>query len=105
MRHNTRQNPVQLCKWKFLIQEYELVKQKRHPTFLADTDFIRPTGRPSSSITTGSARAEPSTPWCLSHAARSGKVGGSTGILSNNSGGWASTGMRFARSWLRSSST
>ena len=80
MRHNTHdiftlyRNYVR--KWKFLIQEYELVKQKRHPTFRSPsaTDFIRPTGRPSSSITVGSARAEPSTHWCLSHAARSGKV-------------------------------
>ena len=42
------------------------------------TDFI---SRPSSSITTGSARAEPSTHWCLSHVARSGKVGGVYGYI------------------------
>ena len=114
MRHNTHDKTLYrnyVRKWKFLIQEYELVKQNGIPSSglsPISTDFIRPTGRPSSSITTGSARAEPSTHWCLSHAARSGKVGGSTGILSNkccSSGGWASTGMRFARSWLRSSST
>ena len=37
-------------KWKFLIQEYELVKQKRHPTFRFVADFyrfLRPTDRPS----------------------------------------------------------
>ena len=69
MRHNTHDKTLYrnyVRKWKFLIQEYELV----YPTFRFVADFyrfIRPTGRPSSSITTGSARAEPSTPWCLSH--------------------------------------
>ncbi|MCY4613026.1 MAG: hypothetical protein OXB94_05320, partial [Nitrospira sp.] len=28
-------------KWKFLIQEYELVKQKRHPKFRFVADFYR----------------------------------------------------------------
>ena len=99
-------------KWKFLIQEYELVKQKRHPKFRFVSDFDRPdqtTGRPSSSITTGSARAE--------FRARTGASATRPEVESRRvygyneqqvlpaSGGWASTGMRFARSWLRSSST
>ena len=109
MRHNTHDKTLYrnyVRKWKFLIQEYELVKQKRHPSsalWPTFTGFIRPTGRPSSSITTGSARAEPSTPLVPQPAARSGKVGGSTGILSSkcsSSGGWASIVMRFASSWL-----
>ena len=79
MRHNTRQNPVsQLCpQVEILIQESELVKQKRFIPRSGlspiSTDFIRPTGRPSK-YSTGSARAEPSTPWS-SPRARSGKVG------------------------------
>ena len=44
MRHNTQdktlyRNYVQ--KWKFLIREYELVKQKRHPKFRFAADFYR----------------------------------------------------------------
>ena len=44
MRQNTEdktlyRNDVQ--KWKFLIQEYERVKQKRHPKFRFVTDFYR----------------------------------------------------------------
>ena len=53
MRHNTHDKTLYrnyVRKWKFLIQEYELVKQKRHPTFRFVADFygfIRPTDRPS----------------------------------------------------------
>ena len=36
MRHNTHDKTLYrnyVRKWKFLIQEYELVKQKHHPKF------------------------------------------------------------------------
>ena len=52
-------------KWKFLIQELRVWSTRNGIPSSGlspiSTDFIRPTGRPSSSITTGSARAEPST--------------------------------------------
>ena len=44
MRHNTHDKTLYrnyVRKWKFLIQEYELVKQKRHPTFRFVADFYR----------------------------------------------------------------
>ena len=53
MRHNTHDKTLYrnyVRKWKFLIQEYELVKQKRHPRsalWPISTGFIRPTDRPS----------------------------------------------------------
>ena len=43
MRHNTHDKTLYrnyVRKWKFLIQEYELVKQKRHPTFRFVADFL-----------------------------------------------------------------
>ena len=81
MRHNTHDKTLYrnyVRKWKFLI-EYDWSNRNGIPRSglsPISTDFIRPTGRPSSSITTGSARAEPSTHWCLSHAARSRRVYG-----------------------------
>ena len=44
MRHKTQDKTLYrnyVRKWKFLIQEYELVKQKRHPTFRFVADFYR----------------------------------------------------------------
>ena len=44
MRHHTHDKTLYrnyVRKWKFLIQEYELVKQKRHPTFRFAADFYR----------------------------------------------------------------
>ena len=44
MRHNTHDKTLYrnyVRKWKFLIQEYELVKQKRHPKFRFVADFYR----------------------------------------------------------------
>lgn len=44
MRHNTQDKTLYrnyVRKWKFLIQEYELVKQKRHPKFRFAADFYR----------------------------------------------------------------
>ncbi len=44
MRKNTEDKTLSrnyVSKWKFLIQEYELVKQKRHPTFRFAADFYR----------------------------------------------------------------
>ena len=44
MRHNTHDKTLYrnyVRKWKFLIQEYELVTQKRHPTFRCVADFYR----------------------------------------------------------------
>ena len=44
MRHNTDDKTLYrnyVRKWKFLIQEYELVKLKRHPTFRFVADFYR----------------------------------------------------------------
>ncbi|MCY3956489.1 MAG: hypothetical protein OXF47_10935, partial [Nitrospira sp.] len=44
MRHNTQDKTLYrnyVSKWKFLIQEYELVKQKRHPKFRFAADFYR----------------------------------------------------------------
>ena len=48
MRHNTHDKTLYLNyvrKWKFLIQEYELVKQKRHPKFRFVSDFGMSTSR------------------------------------------------------------
>ena len=44
MRHNTHDKTLYrnyVRKWKFLIQEYELVKQKHHPKFRFVADFYR----------------------------------------------------------------
>ena len=44
MRKNTEDQTLYrnyVRKWKFLIREYELVKQKRHPTFRFVADFYR----------------------------------------------------------------
>ena len=44
MRHNTHDKTLyrnDVRKWTFLIQEYELVKQKRHPKFRFAADFYR----------------------------------------------------------------
>ena len=44
MRRNTEDKTLYrnyVSKWKFLIQEYELVKQKRHPKFRFAADFYR----------------------------------------------------------------
>ena len=44
MRKNTEDQTLYrnyVRKWKFLIQEYELVKQKRHPKFRFAADFYR----------------------------------------------------------------
>jgi len=44
MRHNTQDKTLYrnyVSKWKFLIQEYELVKQKRHPKFCFAADCYR----------------------------------------------------------------
>ena len=44
MRHNTHDKTLYrnyVRKWKFLIQEYERVKQKRHPKFRFVADFYR----------------------------------------------------------------
>ena len=44
MRHNTQDKTLYrnyVRKWKFLIQECELVKQKRHLTFSFAADFYR----------------------------------------------------------------
>ena len=44
MRKNTEDKTLYrnyVRKWKFLIQEHALVKQKRHPTFRFVSDFYR----------------------------------------------------------------
>ena len=44
MRHNTHDKTLYrnaVSKWKLLIQEYELVKQKRPPKFRFAADFSR----------------------------------------------------------------
>ena len=43
LRHNTHDKTLyrNYVRWKFLIQEYELVKQKRHPKFRFVADFYR----------------------------------------------------------------
>ena len=69
-----------VSKWKFLIQEYELVKQKRHPKFRFAADFYRFHRRQTFFVLSCQS---PTTPWSRKSAGRSGKAAGSTSILSN----------------------
>ena len=82
-------------KWKFLIQEYELVKQKRYPQLRFAADFYRfhQTHRQTaSSSITASASVGATKLWSPRHAARSGNSAGARDLLSSRScstGGWA----------------
>ena len=114
MRHNTHDKTLYrnyVRKWKFLIQEYELVKQKRHPTFRFVADFYRFHQTHRQTFLKSDHRVRQSG---AEHALVPQKRGpkwkshGSTGILSNkcsNTGSRASIAMRFVSSWPRNSNT
>ena len=114
MRKNTEDKTLyrnDVSKWKLLIQEYELVKQKRHPKFRFAADFYRLHHTHLQTFFKYYHRFRQSGAdhaLVPRNAAPSGKVAGSTSILSSKSsctGGLASIAMRFANSWPRNSST
>ena len=83
-------------KWKFLIQEYELVKQKRHPKFRFAADFYRFQQTHRQTFFKYYHRFRQSE---ADHAVvpqkrgpKSGKAGGSTGLLSSRGSGTGSKG-------------
>ena len=108
MRHNTHDNTLYrnyVRKWKFLIQEYELVTQKRHPTFRCVADFYRfhqthrQTFLNSDHRVRQSGAEETLVPQKRGPKWKSRR--GSTGLVSSKcscTGGRASTAMRFASS-------
>ena len=115
MRHKTHDKTLYRNdgrKWKVLIQEYELVKQKRHSTFrfVADCYRFHQTHRQtclkSDHRVRQSGAEETLVPQKRGPKWKSRR--GSTGLVSSKcscTGGRASTAMRFASSWRPHSST
>lgn len=107
MRHNTQDKTLYrkyIRKWKLLIQEYELVKQKQHPQFRFAAACYRFHQTHRQTFFKYYHRFHQQG----TDAARSGKAGRATGLVSSkccSTGSGASTARRFANSWPRNSST
>ena len=106
MRHNTHDKTLYrnyVRKWKFLIQEYELVKQKRHPKFRFVADFYRFHQTHRQTFFKYYHRFRQSGAEHALVPQPRGPKWKSRRVYAKccSSGGWASTGMRFAESAMR----